>query len=157
MKKIVTLTGHKYVQKDLIAHKLSMQDDNIEWIRPYVGIDLPSELTIELESHFNVVLPRVLERMMAEEKVLYSETIDDRTYVYFEFQMVNDINVLVVKDEGVLAIKENWSGETYSVFLSSEKQEKSEGVEELMSIWDFDNAFDVDEDDIDDLVVSISG
>lgn len=151
MKKIVTLTGHKNSNKDWVAEKLAENSD-VEFVYPYVGIELPNgiEPHIFMEG-YHIVVPRVLEDMKRDEKILYSVEVNGREYVFFEFQMTAPYNVIIVDDYGVLSIKDNWDGELYTVFVKAKGQKPSERVGEFLTPSEFDEVFDADKDDIDEL------
>ena len=152
--KIVAIVGHKHTKKDWIATKLSENSD-VEYIRPYVGIDLPQNAEPHELSEYHVVLPQVLEDMLRTEDVLYYVEINGRIYAYFKFQMKSAYNVLITDDYGVIALKDNWDGELYSIFVKSQNQEPSKRVGEFLTPSEFDEVFDVDSDDLDELEARI--
>ena len=152
--KIVAIVGHKHTKKDYLATKLAENSD-VEFIRPYVGIDLPNGIEPHEFGDYHIVLPQILEDMMRSEEVLYSVDINGRTYVYFKFQMIKAYNVLITDDYGVIALQDNWDGELYTIFVKSAKQEKSSRVGEYLTPSEFDEVFDIDVGDIDELEARI--
>jgi len=158
LKKIVTLTGHKNCKKDIVASRLSENSD-VEWIKPYVGINLPKGVEpIEMADRFHIVLPQVLEDMIRQEKVLYKILINGKWYVFFEFQLTHDYNVMILDDLGVITLwdKDVWAGETYNIFVTSKQETPSERVGEYLNKTDFDEVFDADVGDIHELEVRIA-
>ena len=150
MKKIVTLTGHKNTKKDWIARKLAEKSD-IQFVTPYVGIDLPNGIEpVEFENS-HIVLPAVMEDMIRDENVLYRVIINKKVYAFFEFQMTAPINVIIVDDYGVISVKDNWDGDVYTVFLQAKNQKPSDRVGEYLTPTEFDEVFDADGGDIEEL------
>lgn len=150
MKKIVTLTGHKDTRKDWIAGKLAENSD-VNFVRPYVGMELPMGVEPSHWDEYHIVLPSILQDMIRSEKVLYRIIVDKKEYVFFEFQMTAPYNVVIVDDYGVIAIKDNWDGEVYTVFVKSKDQKPSKRVGEYLTPSEFDEIFDSDTGDIDEL------
>ena len=93
--------------------------------------------------------------MVRSEEVLYSVEIEGRDYVYFKFQMNAPYNVLITDDYGVIALQDNWDGELYTIFVTSKNQKPSKRVGEYLTPSEFDEVFDVDVDDIDELEARI--
>lgn len=154
MKKIVTITGHKHTKKDWIAKKLAENSD-VQYVTPYVGIDLPTGIEPSELQENHVVVPSVLEDMLRDEKVLYRVIINKREYVFFEFQMTAPYNVIIVDDYGVISVKDNWDGEVYTIFLTSKNQKPSERVGEYLTPSEFDEVFDADTGNVDELEARI--
>ena len=154
MKKIVTLTGQIDSKRDWVARKLEKNSD-VEYVFPYVGIDLPMSADLTAFHEYHVVLPQELEIMMRHERVLYSTTINDTMYVFFEFQMKEPFSVVVVDDDGVFQLRENWDGEIYSIYVKSKSQKDGGRSGKLMKPQDFDEIFDADIGDLDELEARI--
>jgi len=154
LKKIVTITGHMNTDKVSIAQKLAKNSD-VQFIKPYCGMDMPMGIEPHENEYLNFVLPPVLEDMKRDENVLFITEIKNREYVVFEFQMVSNYNVIVVDDEALKSLHENWDGEIYSIFVRSKNQKTSERVEKLFTPHGFDEIFDADEGDIDELEARI--
>lgn len=150
MKRIISLTGHKHTYKDIIAFKLMNLNDDVVFVRPYTDWEVPSyEIPEETVGDFNFVLPTTLDKMMEEEKVLSVRKIDGHRFVFFEFQLTGKYNVLIVDDYQLLDIKDNWDGELYSVFTVSQKQQKSDRVEEYLYKHNYDEIFEYGVGDFD--------
>ena len=147
MKTIITLTGHKEVKKDYIANKLAENSD-VGFVRPYTDIDTPFLEEDGKQWEYNVVLPSVLDDMVSEEEVLCYGEINGQRYVFFQFQLVHDYNVLIVDDYYLYDLKNKWDGAIYSVKLVQKDQVESERVGVIYKDEDFDMVFDVDRDDI---------
>ena len=154
MKKIVAIVGHKHTKKDWLGYKLAENSD-VNYIRPYVGLDLPKGVEPEEFGDYHIVLPQVLDDMVRSEEVLYSVEIEGRDYVYFKFQMNAPYNVLITDDYGVIALQDSWDGELYTIFVTSKNQKPSKRVGEYLTPSEFDEVFDVDVDDIDELEARI--
>ena len=69
--------------------------------------------------------------------------------------MTAPYNVLITDDCGVLALQDKWDGELYTIFVTSKNQEPSERIGKCLEISEFDEVFDVDTDDIDELEAKI--
>lgn len=149
-KKIVTLTGHKFTKKTIVASRLANNSD-VEYIKPYTDREIPKWMVeYEIEDlHF--VLPSVLDKMIEEEDVLTMKTINGNRYVIFKFQMVAPYNVVIVDDYGVLDIESEWDGEVYTIRLVSDNEKQSDRVGEYLFKHEFDLVFDYNKDDFDEL------
>ena len=152
--KVVSITGHKNTKKVWLAEKLAENSD-VEYVTPYVGVKLPQKMTPEEFGHYHVVLPTVLEDMERDEEVLYSVRLNGRKYVYFKFQMTADYNVVILDDYGVLSFRERWDGDLYSIFVIGKTFEPSKRVEEFLTRHEFDEIFNVETDDINELEARI--
>ena len=154
MKKIVAIVGHKHTKKDWIASKLAENSD-VQNIRPYVGLELPKGVEPDEFGDYHIVLPQVHYDMLNTEDVLYNVEINSRNYTYFRFQMTAPYNVLITDDYGVMALKDNWDGELYTIYVTSKNQKPSKRVGEYLTPSEFDEVFDVDTGDIDELEARI--
>lgn len=152
--KIVTITGHKNTKKDYIASKLAENSD-VEFIKPYVDVELPKGIEPEEFGEYHIVLPAVMDDMIRDEKVICITEIENRRYVFFDFQLTADYNILIVDDYGMMLIKEKYD-DVYSILLKSKNQRPSKRVLEFLTPTEFDEVFDVDNDDIDELEVRIA-
>lgn len=150
----MTLTGHKNCKKDWIAIKLAENSD-VNFVYPYVAMDLPNGIELANMEGYHIVVPSVFEDMKREEKLLYSVIVNKREYAFFDFQMTSPYNVVIVDDYGVIAIKDNWDGDVYSVFVKAKNQQPSKRVGEFLTLTEFDEVFDADNDDIDELEARI--
>lgn len=161
MKTIVTITGHKYTKKDFVAKRLGSKK-NAQFIYPYCETELPpsaiamgnglSEILM-----LNYVLPSELDEMIERENVLSVTVINGKRYVFFEFQMTADYNVLIADDYAVNDIMSNWVGNIVTIRLESAKEEESDRVGEYFFKEEFDVLFNVDGDDFAKLEVLVDG
>ena len=147
MKTVITLTGHKEVNKESIAYQLAKNSD-VGFIRPYTDIDAEILKIDSKQWDYNVVLPSVLDTMLTEEEVLCYGEINGHRYVFFQFQLVHDYNVMIVDDYYLYDLKNKWDGAIYSIKLVQKGQVESERVGVIYKDKDFDEVFDVDRDDI---------
>ena len=147
--KIVTITGHKHTKKDYVAMKLAENSD-VEFIQPYVDVELPKGVEPDEFDGYHIVLPAVMDDMIRDEEVISITEINGRRYVFFEFQITADYIVVIVDDFGLKAIKDKYKN-VFTVLLKSKNQEPSERVLEFLKPSDFDVVFDVDTEDISDL------
>ena len=127
------------------------ENSDVNFVRPYVGLELPNGVEPDYLMDYHIVVPSVLQDMVRDEKVLYRIIINKKEYVIFDFQMTASYNVVIVDDYGVISIKDNWDGDVYTVFVKSRNQKPSERVEVYMPQNYFDEVFDADNDDIDEL------
>ena len=144
-----------HTKKDWIATKLAENSD-VNYIKPYMGLELPNGYEFSDLEDVHIVLPSVLEDMKREEKVLSLTTIEDKEYVFFDFQMLAQYNVIIVDDEGLKSLRENWDGNIFSIFVKSSNQKPSKRVGTIFAEHDFDMVFNVDLDDIDELEARLS-
>ena len=154
MKKIITITGHKNSKKDYVAESLA-KNSEVVFVRPYTDKQIPLGEIAEVYGDYHYVLKATLDSMIETEKVISMITVNGNRYVYFEFQLTGTYNVLIVDDYGLLDLKDRWKGNVYSVLLYSVNQEQSKRVEEYLNRHEFDEVFDVDNDDIYELEARI--
>ena len=148
MNKIVTVTGHKNSGKGIVALKLA-SNDGAGFIKPYTDREIPPSMKGEplYEELYNYVLPTVLDDMLREEQALSETIINGHRYVYFSFQMINAVNVLIADDYEVINIKETYP-RVYTVRVVSENEEQSDRVGEYLFQHEFDFVFDYDNDPV---------
>lgn len=149
-KKIVTLTGHKFTKKTIVASKLASNSD-VVYVQPYTDRELPKWAVDGEELGFHFVLPSVLDKMIEEEDVLTMKTVNENRYVFFKFQFIAPYNVVIVDDYGVLDIKNEWDDLIYTIRLVSDKEKQSDRVGEYLFKHEFDLIFDYDKDDFDEM------
>ena len=149
MKKIVTLTGHKHTKKDIIAQRLAKNSD-VKFVRPFTERGVKNCSDDDLVD-YNVVLPSALDEMIDSEDVLTITKRGKYRYVFFKFQLTSTYNVLIVDDYQLKDIKDVWDDEIYTVKLTSKKEVESDYVGEYYFNDEFDEVFDVDVGDIDEL------
>ena len=148
--KIITVTGHKNCGKDIIAQRLSKYE-NVSYIKPYTDRELPQNAEpIDLEK-YHYVLPTVMEDLLRDEKVLAMTEVNGHLYVFFEFQMRDEYNVLIADDYAVISIKDNFDGRVITVRVVSENETESDRVGEYLYAHEFDYFIDYDKYDLDDL------
>ena len=148
MKKIVTITGHKYTRKDTIATELA-KNSEVEFVHPYTERDVVVDSGYDSEYH--IVLPSTLDKMIKDEKVLAITTVNDCRYVFFEFQFIKPYSVIIADDYAVIDIKKNWNGEVFTIRAVSDNEEQSDRVGEYLFKHEFDAIFDYARDDIHEL------
>lgn len=120
MKRIITLTGLKQSGKVKLAETWD-RNENVSYIRP-------------------VKNPKTTGRYLA------SAVVNGNTYVYYESQLVNDFNVLIVDDYTLSDLLTNYS-DVVTVWVDNPKAEPSERVNVLFTKDDFDYVYNVGLDD----------
>ena len=148
MNKIVTVTGHKNCGKDIVVKELT-KNDGVVFIKPYTDRELPPHLVGDsfYEERYNYVLPSVMEDLLRDSQPLSEKLINGHRYVYFAFQMVNPVNVVIADDYEVVSIKETYPS-VYSVRVVSEKEEQSDRVGEYLYQHEFDFVLDFDNEPV---------
>jgi len=120
MKRIITLTGLKQSGKVKLAETWD-RNENVSYIRP-------------------VKNPKTTEEYLA------SAVVNGNTYVYYESQLVNDFNVLIVDDYTLSDLLTNYP-DVVTVWVDNPKAEPSERVNVLFTKDDFDYVYNVGLDD----------
>lgn len=150
--KIVTLTGSKNCGKDVIAEKLSENSD-VVYLKPYT--DKKPLSSAELIVGYNVVSKNELDQMIKDNEVLSITRVNGHRWVYFKFQLTEAYNIMIVDDYGVCDVRTNWNGDLYSVKVVSKNMQDSDRVGVYLYNHDFDEVFDYDSDDFDELEARI--
>ncbi len=150
MKKIITLTGHKYSGKYKLANELANNSD-VVFITPYTDKQIPIGEIAEMYGEYHYVPKEYLDHLIEEENLLSMTIINGTRYCFFECQLQNGFNILIVDDYGVVDIQNNWNGELYSVKVWSDKEEESERVGKFLYNHDFDEIFHYGVDDVSEL------
>lgn len=153
---IITLTGHKNSGKDNIAYSLA-KNDAVEYVYPYTDRPVPKKMESErINENYHFVDKDELDLMMNVEDVLCATIVNGHRYVFFEKQIQYPYNVLIVDDYTLANLKENWKGKLYTVRVKSKNEVESERVGEYFYEHEFDEVFNYDSDDIDELEARIS-
>ena len=153
---IITLTGHKNCGKDNIAYKLS-KNSGVSYIHPYTDRPVPEYMEAEeLDADYNFVSSEKLDKMMDHLDVVSVTLINGHRYVFFERQLTAPYNVMIVDDYALADIKDQWSGRLYSVRVKSKNEVESNRIGEYFYEHEFDEVFNYDSDDVDELEARIS-
>ena len=150
MKKIITITGHKHTKKNDLARKLAKNSEVI-WVQPYTDRPIPKSEIPEKYGEYHFTTKEELDYLIKNNDVLSVTTINNHRYVFFNFQITANYNVLIVDDYGVVDIKTRWKGKIYTIRVVSDNEEQSDRVGEFLYKHEFDTVFDVDKDDYDEL------
>lgn len=154
--KIVTLTGNKNTKKDYVASKLSENSD-VHFIKPYTDAPLPIGEPSEKYGGYQFISKEELDWVIENEEVISLRKINGHRYVYTESQLQAGYNILVVDDYMLLDVRENYPiRDIYSIKLRSKNEKKSDRVDSYLFDHEFDEVFDVDSDDFDELEARIS-
>ena len=146
--KIVTITGHLNSGKETVVNKLT-ENDGVEYVKPYTDREIPPNLVGDpfYENMYNHILPSVMEDMLRDEKVLAQTIVNGHRYVYFEFQMVHPVNVLIADDYAVIDIQQNYDN-VYTVRVVSENETQVDRVGEYLFQHEFDFVLDYDNEPV---------
>ena len=152
MKKIITLTGHKHCQKDIVAYMLDTYNNGfVTWVKPYTDAPLNLGEFSEENGGYTYLSKEELDFEIKNKNVLSITKVNNHRYVYFEEQMTNEWNVIIADDITVINAKEKWKDNVTSVKIVSESEEKSDRVNQYLFDHEFDFIFDVENDCFDDL------
>lgn len=147
MKKIISLTGAKHSGKLNLAMDLAKNSD-VVFIRPYTDREVPlSDIAWDF-CEFHYVSKETLDLMIKSEKVLSTTTINGDRFVFFEFQLTEAYNVMILDDYAVCEVKDNYK-DVFTVKVHSDKEEKSDRVGEYLFDHEFNQVFYYGIDDID--------
>ena len=150
MNNIVSLTGHKNSGKVSVGLDLA-KNSAVEFVKAYT--DRPSnDMWIDC---YHFVSPEKLDALIEERDVLYKSMVDGHRYVFFKDQLTAPYNVLILDDYGVADLQGKYSNYFYSVKVVSKNQKDSDRVGVYLYNHEFDEVFDYDTDEIEDLEARI--
>ena len=129
MKRIITLTGLKQSGKVKLAETWD-RNENVSFIHP---VKNPKE----------------------NKDYLASAVVNGNEYVYYQSQLVNDFNVLIVDDYTLCDLFTNYP-DVVSVWVDNPKAEPSERVNVLFIKDDFDYIYNVGLDDPDEFLEQLA-
>ena len=155
MKKIITLTGHMNCGKVKLAYDLA-KNSEVSYIRPFTDKPTPFGEIQEEYGDFNYVSRDHLDKLIDEENLLSMTTIKGIRYCFFECQLQDGYNVLIVDDYGVVDIQNQWNGGLYTIKVWAEGQKESNRVGTFLYNTDFDEIFHYGVDDVSELEWRIS-
>jgi len=150
MNHIVSLTGHKGSGKTKLAFDLC-KNSAIGYVKAYT--DAPCH--IQWLDCFNYVSKEDLDALIEEREVLYSSMVNGHRYVFFKDQLTSAYNILILDDYGVADLSAEYSNHFYSVKVVSKNQKDSDRVGVYLFNHEFDEVFDIDNDEIEDLEARI--
>lgn len=150
MKKIVTLTGHKYCGKVSVAVKLASNSD-MDLVYPVTDKPVPVEQSEYNRDEYAHVTRERMDELIEKEHLLSETVIDGYRYCFFEFQLKSPFNIMILDDDGVVQTKRNYTGDVFTIKVWSDRQAKSERVGEYMTNDEFDVVFHYKVDDISEL------
>lgn len=153
---IITLTGHKNSGKDIIAQKFD-KNSGAEWIHPYTDAPEPStEAYSKAYSTCHHTSRERLDKMIEFQTVLCCTNINGYRYVFFESQLKQPYSVMVIDDYALVDVRSRWKGKIYSIRVNSKNQTQSDRIGEYYYEHEFDEVFNYDSDDFDELEARIS-
>ena len=150
MKKIVTLTGHKDCGKVKIAEELSKNSD-VYYLKPYTDRPVPNGVYEEMIGDYHFIDKEELDQMIKDDKLLSCTTLNGHRYCFFESQLEEGYNIMIVDDYALVDVQNRYNGELYSVKVFSDKQTESDRVGVYVYNHEFDEVFNYDTGDISEL------
>ena len=150
MNNIVSLTGHKNSKKTTVAFELA-KNSAVEFVKAYT--DKPSN-DMWIDCYFYVSKDK-LDELIEEREVLYKSMVDGYRYVFFKDQLTAPYNILILDDYGVADLQGKYSNYFYSIKVVSKNQVDSDRVGVYLYNHEFDEVFDYDNDEIEDLEARI--
>ena len=150
MRKIITLTGHRYCGKVSVAIKLSRNSD-MEIVHPVTDKPIPKERTDYYGDEYAHVSKERMDELIATEHLLSQTVIDGYRYCFFEFQLKAPYNIMILDDDALVQTKENYDGDVYSIKVWSDNEKKSKRVGESVQDYEFDEIFHYKVDDVEEL------
>lgn len=139
--KIITLTGKKQSGKWKLANKWA-KNENVSFINPYT--------TAKKRPQDMIYLDRTkLAEKSNNENVLCSTIINGETYVFFESQLNNDFNIMIVDDYALGELVDTFDGEIIKVWVDNPKAESSDRNGHFYSRDYYDYIYNVGLDDSD--------
>ena len=154
MKKIISITGAKNSGKLNLAMDLAENSD-VEFITPYTDREIPIHELAEKYGDYHYVSKGTLDLMIKSEKVISSTTIDGDRFIFFEFQLTDGYNLLILDDYALADLRTNYKCKLYSIKVWSKKQENSDRVGVYLYNHEFDAVFEYGIDNVEELEWSI--
>lgn len=152
---IITLTGHKNTKKDYIANKLC-ENSEVHYIKPYCDCEVTLRDDTNAYYDYHQVSKEKLDSMIKEYEVISIREINGIRFVFFEFQLDEGYNVMIVDDYSLMDVRANYpTDELFAIKLKSDDEVKSDRVDVYLYDHEFDEVFDVDYGDLDLLEVKI--
>lgn len=148
MKTIITLTGLKQSGKWKLAYQWD-KNENVSFINPYTdAVNRPQDM---------IYLDTVkLADKTRDESVLCGTMIKGKNYVYFESQLINDFNILIVDDYALDELMQSYDGRIVKVWVENPKAEASERCGHYHSKDYYDYVYNVGLDDADEFLETLA-
>lgn len=148
--KIITLTGAKNTNKELLAYKLS-QNSDVGYIKPYTDREIPEDAEECDVNNYNYVSKDRLDEMIEEDEVLCKTLVNGDRFVFFKSQLEHSYNVMIVDDYTLVDLQSNWKKELYSIKVKSNGEKPSNRIGTYLYDHEFDTVYNTDSDDYDEL------
>ena len=145
MKNIITITGAKHTGKMVLASKLSENSDCI-WVKPY------TDNQRAYPDCYHPLIKEDLDKMIEDEKPVFTTIIRGFRYVVFPSQLNAEYNILIVDDYALIDVKEAWNEHIITIKVHSDREEPSLRSGVYLFDHEFDEVYNVDTDDFDELV-----
>ena len=146
-KNIIAIVGHPYSGHITLAYKLS-NNSAVSIVYPYT--DCPKTIYEE----YNQVTPDVLDDMLESKTILSNTVIDGYRFVFFKEQLKDAYNVLILDDYALADMRGKYD-RIYSIKCWSKCQGDSDRVGVYLFNHEFDEVYEYDNDDIDELICRI--
>lgn len=89
--------------------------------------------------------------MIQNEELLSLTRVNSNRYAFFKNQLTASYNVLILDDYALVDVKDKWDGKIYTIKLKSKNQIESDRIGEYYYDHEFDEVFNTDDDDYDEL------
>lgn len=142
MKKIITLSGHKYCGKVSVAIELAKNSD-MEFIHPVT--DKPSQQTDYYGDEYTHISKERMNELVNSGKLLSMTVVDKYRYCFFDFQLKSEYTLMIVDDDALSQIIENFDGKVFAIRVYSDNEVKTDRVGSNDDIYDELFHFKVDD------------
>lgn len=150
--RIIALNGARNTGKDYIAKILS-KDEYTEFILPYTDKKAYLGVDPERTGGYHYLKKDVLDEKIGKELVLSLTTVKDYRYVYFKSQLINGDNVLILDDNAITHLKQEYSSdELLTIRLKSKNSKPSDRFDCYLYDHEFDIVYDKSESNINELL-----
>ena len=148
MKQIIALSGLKQSGKVKLC-ELWDQNANVSYIKPFT--DNPKRRF----DGYSFLPTKDLHKKMDEESILCSSMVKDFDYIYFQSQLINDYNLLIVDDYALKELKEIYP-KIITVWVENPKAEDSGRVGVIYRKSDYDYIYNYGLDEPEEFLEQIA-
>ena len=152
--KIIALNCAKNGKADVVAMRLASNSD-VVYVKPYTDRDIPVNQEDWEQDDYIHLNSKQLSDKIEREPVAVSCKVGDNHYVYFHNQFSSGFVVLLLDDNCLKVMKENYGDDVIAIRVKSDSEELSERSGNLRDSF-FDIVFNYDIEDIDELEWRIS-
>lgn len=145
-KKIIALSGHKYCGKVSVAIELAKNSD-IEFIHPVTDKQTENHSDYYGDEYTHISKEKMNE-LVNSGKLLSMTVVGGYRYCFFDFQLKSEYSVMIVDDDALMQIIENFDGKLFTVRVYSDNEVKTDRVGNYTK---YDETFHYKVDDVSEL------